>query len=176
MSKAGARDNAAPATTPRTTTRRSRRSTSSRFSRSTRTFPASGLLRGGLQDRGARHSRRVQQEQRRTRSGSCSRCSATTTSRRTPTSTRPWASSPTSRTCRTSTSTRRCSSSAGTARSSRRSSWPATSRREQVLPMVEKYWGGWKPGRRRRRRSRRSRRRRGRSTSTCRGRATRCRT
>ena len=62
---------------------------------------------GGLQDRSARGARRVQQEQRRTRSTSSSRCSATTPSRRTPTSTPRWASSRTSRTCRTSSSTRK---------------------------------------------------------------------
>ena len=45
---------------------------------------------------------------------------------------------------------------------------------EEVMPLVEKYWGDWKPARRYRRRSRRSRRPTGRSTRTCPGRATRC--
>ena len=43
-------------------------------------------------------------------------------------------------------STRRCSSAAGTGRSSRRSSSPATSTPTAVMPLVQKYWGGWKPG------------------------------
>ena len=47
---------------------------------------------------------------------------------------------------------------------------------DRVLPLVEKYWGGWKGGRReRRQRFRRSRRRPARSMCTSPGRATRCR-
>ena len=61
------------------------------------------------------------------------------------------------------------SSTAGTGPSTRRSSWPATSTPEQVLPLVEKYWGGWKRGQLQGRRSPRSRRRTGRSTRTCPG-------
>ena len=50
------------------------------------------------------------------------------------------------------------------------SSSPATWTPEQVLPLVEKYWGGWKAGTARRVDiSRRSRRRRAARTSTCRG-------
>ena len=122
-----ARQRRAPATTPRTTTPRSpRRTLETILAPVRRHVPAPRVLRSGLQDRGARDSRRVQQEQRRSARRSCSRCSASASSRRTPTSTRRWGSSPTSRTCRTSTRTRRCSSSAGTARSTRPSSSPAT--------------------------------------------------
>ena len=63
--------------------------------------------------------------------------------RPTPTSTPPWGSSATSRTCRTSTSTRSCSSGAGTGRSTHRDHRGRRDGRE-VFPVVEKYWGRWK--------------------------------
>ena len=44
----------------------------------------------------------------------------------------------------------------------------------QVLPLVEKYWGGWKRGSYDGRRSRRSRPRRARSTRTSPGQRRRC--
>ncbi len=91
-----------------------------------RHVPAPGVFGGGLQDRGARDPRRIQQEQRRAAREAVRGAARTRSTRRTPTSTRRWASSTTSRTCRTSTRTRSCSSSAGTGRSTRRSSSPAT--------------------------------------------------
>ena len=165
-----------PATTTRTTTPRSPRRTWRRAARARgRPVPEPRLLGGGLQDRSAGGARRVQQEQRRPDPRSSSRCSASASSRPTPTSTRRWASSATSRTCRTSTSTRRCSSSAGTARRTRRVIVAGDVTPEQVLPLVEKYWGGWKagdaapvadPAG--------ARAERARCTRTCPGRATRC--
>ncbi|MFN8092895.1 MAG: hypothetical protein U0599_11850 [Vicinamibacteria bacterium] len=84
-----------------------------------RPLPEPRLPGRGVQDRVPRRPRRVQQEQRQPRSSS-SRSSARTRSRSTPTATRRWASSRTSRTCPTSSTTRRRSSTAGTGRSTRR--------------------------------------------------------
>ena len=65
----------------RATTRRSRRRISSRCSALRGHVPAPVVLRGRLQDRGARDPRRIQQEQRRAAAASSSRCSATGSTR-----------------------------------------------------------------------------------------------
>ncbi len=134
-------------TTTRTTTSRSRRKTSRRSSKiEADRFQNLSYPSRGVQDRVARGARRVQQELGEPDPEALRDACAPRRSRRTPTSTRRWASSRTSRTCRTSTSTRRPSSRAGTG--------PRTSPiivagdvdPAQVMPLVEKYWGGWQPG------------------------------
>ena len=94
-------------------------------------LPEPRLPRGGVQDRVARRPRRVQQEQREPDVEALRGDARRAPSRRTPTSTRRWASSATSRTCPTSSPTRRRSSTAGTGRSTRRSSSRATSTRRR---------------------------------------------
>ena len=94
-------------------------------------------------------------------------------SRRTPTSTRRWASSRTSRTCPTSSPTRRRSSTAGTGRSTRRSSSRATSTRRRSS-RSSRSTGAPGSAAATRSRSPRSRRRRGRRRSTSPGRRRRC--
>ena len=94
----------------------------------------------GVPDRGARGARRVQQERAEPvrKLIEVQREHAFTP---TPTSTRRWASSRTSRTCRTSSSTRRPSSTAGTGPENTTIIVAGDVTPEQVIPLVEKHWG-----------------------------------
>ena len=112
-----------------------------------RPLPEPRLRRGGLQDRGARGPRRVQQEQRQPAPEAARGAARARLHDATPTSTRRWASSRTSRTCPTSSPTRRRSSTAGTGPSTRRVivAGDVDAGRGRC-PLVEKYWGAWKRG------------------------------
>ncbi len=146
MSKAGARDNA---------------STSDDYTHYYATFAKEHLERYSPSTRTCSSTCRTQRRTSRpkperfsasttrtapNRLGSCSRCSATNTTRCTPTSTRRWGLLPTSRTCRTITEYSKVFFDRWYRPQNTTLVIGGDVAPEMVMPLVEKLWGGWKPG------------------------------